>query len=448
MKVIPNFTRQEKNALLYYQGGVDAIHLDTTETHLKDFYAYGEAYQIMNALLMPGLKNEMARLVSEDRKFELNILDHMDELIRVYCNIYSAACKYTFYYEKRDQNHTYRVDRMNTLEFLQHGQMYSFMSTSGNTNSHKDFSQGKSEVLLLEIDASADVEHVDINEVLEEESVYPEEEEILYTPFVFLDKEELQVTVEEQKYLDKNGNAPKAKYLLHLRLSSVNPEEIGTDSTEMKGLYAKIVDKVELDNAKVVWKCLMNKQQTVADQERRYLAWKEKLQIYLRMRFSGIKWEIGMPDRRLQMLKDEAGSYMMDTDKKRRWYKRWMKVANICLSVLYPLAALMLALGFVENYETETRCLSLIFTAMATSVWGICKGCALEKKWQQRTIIFLKLDELLRDIRYEKKLDVKTVEDFIIRFKNIMKEDNAMCRENTKAVVEHFQTNGEEEQKK
>lgn len=216
----------------------------------------------------------------------MSILDHIDELIKVYCRIYSAACKYTFYYEKRDQNHTYRVDRMNTLDFLQHGQMYSFMSTSGNTNSSKGFAKDKSEVLLLEIDAPAGVEHVDLNEVLEEESVYPGEEEILYAPFVFLDKEELQMNTAELSYLDMNGNPPKAKYLLHLRLSSVNPEKIE-------------------------------------------------------------------PDRRLQMLRGEAGAYMTKTDKKRLWYKGWMKVANISLSVLYPLAALMLALGFIEDDETH-----------------------------------------------------------------------------------------------
>lgn len=448
MKVIPDFTRQEQNALLYYQGGINEIHLDASEAHLKEFYAYEKAYQIMNALLMPGMENEIARMLNEGRKFEMSILDHMDELLKVYGRIYSAACKYTFYYEKRNQNHTYRVDRMNTLEFLKHGQMYSFMSTSGNTNGSKDFAREKAEVLLLEIDAPASVEHVDLNEVLGEASVYPEEEEILYMPFVFLDKEEMQMTALEKSYLDKNGDPPKKKFSLRLRLSAVNQEEIDTDGIEMSLLYAKITDQSELGNAKAVWKSLMDKTQVVADQQARYEAWKEKVQIYLRLCFSGIKWEIGRPDRRLQILKQEAGAYIIETDKKRRWYKGWMKAANISCAILYPLAALMLALGFMDDYDVETRCLSLIFTALATIVLGICKGCALEKKWQQRTIIFLKLDELLRDIQYEKNMDIKVVEGFITTFKNIMKEDNAMCCENTKTVVEHFQANREAEQNK
>lgn len=448
MKVMPEFTKQEKNALLYYQGGINEIHLDASEAHLKDFYAYEKAYQIMNALLMPGMENEIARMVNEGREFELSILDHIDELLRVYFRIYSAACKYTFYYEKRNWNHTYRVDRMNTLGFLKHGQMYSFMSTSGNTNGSRDFAKEKADVLLLEVDAPANVEHVDINEVLGEASVYPEEEEILYVPFVFLDKEEVQMTASEQAYLDKNGNPPEAKFLLRLRLSSVSPEEIDSNSVEMNLLYAKIIDQSELDNAKAVWMCLMDGTQWGMDQQIRYEAWKEKIQIYLRLRFSEIKWEIGMPDRRLQMLKQEAGAYIVETDKKRHWYKGWMKAANISCAILYPLAALMMALGFMEDYDVETRCLSLIFTALATIVLGICKGCALEKKWQQRTIIFLKLDELLRDIQYEKNMDIKVVEGFITTFKNIMKEDNAMCCENTKTVVGHFQESRKAEQNK
>ena len=55
----------------------------------------------------------------------------------------------------------------------------------------------KSGILLLEIEAQGDVEYIDMNAVLEKESKYPHEQEILFAPFALLDKEPLEMTEEE-----------------------------------------------------------------------------------------------------------------------------------------------------------------------------------------------------------------------------------------------------------
>ena len=158
-------SRAEKDSIMYYQGGGADVKLSSAEQELREFYDAKDSYMVINALLMPGVSNEKARLVDEKRKFDPVMLEHMDELLEVYCRLYSAMCKYSCYYERESRRYTYRSDRMNTLEFLKHGQMYSFMSTQVE-NAVDPYFHDKAGILLLEIDASGDIEHVDVNAVL------------------------------------------------------------------------------------------------------------------------------------------------------------------------------------------------------------------------------------------------------------------------------------------
>ncbi len=281
----------EKDSLLYYQGGGSIIKLSPERQNLRAFYDVGNSYLVINALLMPGISNEKARLAEEGRRISLAVFECMEELLEVYCRLYSAMCKYTYYYEHDEMYHTYRDDRMNTLEFLNHGQMYSFMSTNRYNSGNTDF-QDKDGILLLEVEASGDVVHIDVNAVLQEISIYPHEQEILFAPFVVLDKEPLKITEKEMLYKDINGDPPKTKCLLHLRGSSIIPCEIDGHKEELKELYAKIMDVKALDTAKKIWKMLMNGGEPDCNAIQVYVKWKEKLQKYLRISFAGIKYEI------------------------------------------------------------------------------------------------------------------------------------------------------------
>ena len=156
----------EKDSLLYYQGGGRNIELSPEQQNLRAFYDVGNSYLVINALLMPGISNEKARLAEEGKQVSLAVFECMEELLKVYCRLYSAMCKYTYCYEHGAMYHTYRDDRMNTLEFLNHGQMYSFMSTNKYSSGNTDF-HDKNGILLLEVEASGDVEHIDVNAVLQ-----------------------------------------------------------------------------------------------------------------------------------------------------------------------------------------------------------------------------------------------------------------------------------------
>ena len=252
-------TQQEKNSILYYQGGCDKVILAEAEEKLRGFYNISDAYQMINALLMPGINNEIARIKDEKRRFNPDILENMDELINVYCRLYSAACKYTYCHETNDYLHTYRIDRMNTLKFLNDGQMFSFMSTSL-VSGEKPGLQDKDGILLLEIDVPSNIEYIDINDVLGDRSKYPKEKEILIAPFVLLDKEQLSLTKKELKYRDMYKKPPQAKYRLNLLNSAIVPLNIPKGSEELTQLLGQIKGKDSLKNAKEVWETLMGDQ--------------------------------------------------------------------------------------------------------------------------------------------------------------------------------------------
>lgn len=293
----------EKDSLLYYQGGGRDIELSPERQNLRAFYDVDNSYLVINALLMPGISNEKARLAKEGKQVSLAVFECMEELLEVYCRLYSAICKYTYFYEHDAMYHTYRDDRINTLEFLSHGQMYSFMSTNRYNSGNTDF-QDKDGILLLEVKAPGDVEHIDVNAVLQEKSIYPHEQEILFAPFVMLDKEPLKITEEEMLYKDINGDLPKSKYMLHLRGSSIVPCEIDGHKEELKELYTKIMDVKDLNTAKQIWKMFMNSGEPDCKATQVYVEWKEKLQKYLRMSFAGIKYEMRIQS----LMRDERGN--------------------------------------------------------------------------------------------------------------------------------------------
>ncbi len=477
--------RLEKDSLLYYQGGGSSINLNSKSQNLREFYNVDNSYIVINALLMPGISNEKARLKEERKRVAFSIFEHMDELVEIYCRLYSAMCKYTYFYEHEAQYYTYRDDRMNTLEFLEHGQMYSFMSAKKCNDKNKDF-HDKDGILLLEVAAQGNIEHIDVNAVLEEESKYPHEQEILFVPFVLLDKEPLEMTEEEKHYEDIHGNPPEAKYLLHLRLSSIVPSR----DKNHEDLYARIMDSASTDNVRQIWETFMSGKEPEADAVQCYVKWKEKFRMYLRIRFAEIKYEVlnagegcrednqqGAGERqdksskqglnhkqdvstvqdssdeqmnRSQMdeLKADVENYYSYTDKKRIKYRQCIKGVNVSVTVLYIMTTFFIALSFLENLQVIMKVLSLLSGAIGVMLPMIAKGLAWDENLQQRTITYLKLDELMRDMRYEKSWNENSLNGYVERYKAITSEDNKMGLGNAMIMAKYSESIKKESEKK
>ena len=459
-KIMNEISRLEKDSILYYQGGGENISLSPNQQHLREFYNVDNSYIVINALLMPGISNEKARLKEEKRKVSLSVFKYMDELVKVYCRMYSAMCKYTCFYEHEYRYHTYRNDRMNTLDFLTHGQMYSFLSTKNRLSNDNDF-HDKDGILLLEIEARGNIEHIDVNAVLGNDSKYPLEQEILFAPFTLLDQEVLEMTEDEKLYRDIHGNPPEAKYLLHLRLSSIVPCETD-DREEIKTLYQDVMNPDSLSAVRQVWERLMDGTEPDAETVQRYTAWKERFQIYLRLRFAQIKYEtmahscnadrrceanrsedngaIQKFQLRLHKLETDLRNYSAYTDGKRTKYKHYVQTVNVIVSVLYPLTTFFIALSIFDQLQEVMKAASLLSSLTGTIAALVAKGSAWNEKLQQRTSTFIKLDKLTRDMEYEKSMDENSLDRYVQRFKTIVDEDNKMGLENALIMGNHSES--------
>ena len=444
-------SRMEKNSLMYYQGGGENIKLSSADQYLRKFYSIDNSYIVLNALLMPGVSNERVRLKYEKKQLDISaMLEQIDELLRVYCRLYSAICKYTYCCEHEKLYYTYRCDRMNTLEFLKDGQMYSFMSTEKYKSGNIDFHE-KNGILLLEIKALGSIEHIDMDRVLGEESKYPHEHEILYAPCVSLHKEPLELTETERAYRDINQEPPKGKYLLFLKASSIIPQKIKGRKKELDKIYEKIVDSASIDNAKYIWITFMEGSEPEIGAAELYAKWKESLQIYLRWYFAEIKYNIMSNMRNYQedltALQEDIIQDYNRANTKRKKYKICVNATNIGVCISSLLATLFLALSFIESLQDFMKVISLISTTIGAAFSSISTALAWNEKLQQRTETYLKLDELLTDLKYEKEVNEDTLNTYLKRYKEIYKEDNKKGLENARIAADSLKNIQKESEK-
>lgn len=227
----------------------------------------------------------------------------MDELLNVYGNLYSAMCKYTQYQSEHRQDEatifTYRDDRRHTYVCMENGENPSFLSTSkvmdreppvdGSVN----YFQKKDGLVLMDIEAQDTLEHIDLNDVLGEQSSFPDEEEILYPPFLYLSTEQLLLTEKEKELKDYQGHPPYGKFRVVLKGSTIAPKNLGSkECKKLEKIKKELTTQDEINNIKMVWSAIQVGEEAKYDQEiEQYIRWKSKLKLYLRETYSQIKFD-------------------------------------------------------------------------------------------------------------------------------------------------------------
>ncbi len=453
----PDFeiSQSERNSVLFYQGSAEKIKLDESKNYLKDFYKVSNAYEVINSLLFPGIQNEAVRIAKEKRVFYPILAEHISELLQVYCNLYSVMCKYTYGTVRRDY-YLYRKDRMLSFEYLKRGVTNSFISASFDERIDKSFCK-KEGILLLEIEAPGCVEHLNVNEVLGEDSKYPEEKEILFAPFLYLDLDKIKLKEEEKQLTDINGEMPKAKYKIRIKGSLITCENEPSDEQDA-GLTEKWKEEIQrreyVCNAINIWAKLRDNKVLDETELQMYVEWKKKIQTYLKWQFKRIKRRMlekkeefsrtEQVSQRIGILKEDIKNYIAYTNSNRKRYSRQFTCLNMTVAVLQPIGALAVALslfeGFGWHFEAGMKIVSLICSSFCLIFMAIVKSLGLQGKLEQRTATYLRLDELKRDLRYETDFSTETINNYIERFKQIVTEDDMKCEENLKRSITYAET--------
>ena len=242
-------------------------------------------------LLFPGIENERIRLSEEERKIDERKLDYMEEILIIYQNLYSAICKYTYSQTEIHRLVTYRDDRELTYLGMQDGENDTFLSTTLRAGRYETPFQNKVRLFLMDFVAEGQVEYLEMNKVLEGRSAFPDEEEILFPPFLQVITELMPLTEQEQQ-LKGYGKEPVAgKCKVILKGSNITPEKLSeADERYLRELHDKIVDPEKIRNAKMTWVKLKSKQNPEPQRVNDYVKWKSWLNMYLKKVFSGIKY--------------------------------------------------------------------------------------------------------------------------------------------------------------
>lgn len=440
--------KSEIISLLFYQNAPLTAEELATKSGAEHFYEVSNAYEGLNMLLFPGVENERTRLIDESRSVDIVLLDYVGELLRVYEDLYSAMCKYTYTCDKGSVLHTWRYDRQQSMSALANGENASFFSTSG-VRKTNDYFKMKKGLLILEIEASPYTLHVSVNDVLGERSKYPDEKEILFPPYSAINLEKQAMTGEELAYEDQDKNPPVGKYKVCI---SNNPrcqiQQWGKKimSERKQELLSIIKDSSLLENAKKVWKTYNTGQNPHSESVNKYLYWKGKLQDYVKIRQDEIYQEFfggneEENERRKELLFRCIETAGADANEKREQYEKRLLKQNTVLAVVQGIAAFFIAVSILEP-DMETfhlsdvfRIFGIGFTVVSLTLYRIFNGIALSGKVRQRTMTYLRLDELQRDIRFTQVFDNSKIEAYVERYKQIIHEDNQHCIDNTDQLL-------------
>lgn len=434
------FTRDEIDALLFYQGSIENISENKREM-LQRFYSVDSAYNVLNVLLFPGIGNEMTR-IAEGKELNYELIEQMKELIEIYCNIYSAMCKYTFLYEKNIALYTKRADRVCSVCAYEKGESFSFLSTTSKEQVDNFFCK-KEGLILLEIESTAQIEHIDINKVLNDNSSYQGEKEILYAPFLHINLTREELDKSEESLKDCNGMPPLGKYKLTIMNSLIERKRQYRSNDEKYlelELYKEVIDKKALNNVIDVWNKLKRGKELNKDQEEKYIKWKENLREYLKKRFEYIKSTvlemINMDT--LNKLQGDISIYKSWTNEKRVEYGKRLMIINIAISIMQPLVTVAMALSFIEDIEAAAKITGILLTGACMILYRLCEALGLKGKVEQRTLTYLRLDELEREIQYELFIDKEKERKFVERFKAIVIDDDRKCESNIQKAIRNL----------
>ncbi len=263
-----NITNEEINAIMFYLGDKKIVE--------QLIYRGGpKAYNTINALLNLGTRNEEDR-AKENKIVEIYDAEHLKSYIFLIINIFKASLKYrnSMEYDK-SKSTSYRIDRLSSFKTFitnKDHRIEGFFSTCRN-GLLPQYANSKQDIVLLEVVRDPSVPYLDFQDLLDNYYSKPEEAEILI-PFGTKIANYYEVALSEEEielYKDKNGAAPKHKYVVELTQGEY--EEIFSELEEY--YYNYLTNEDRLSHIINSMRLIFGGKELSACERDIYLEWKE-----------------------------------------------------------------------------------------------------------------------------------------------------------------------------
>lgn len=279
-------TVEERNSLRFYQGDTEHYEVKNNDTNFDwQFYKTKGGYNLLNVLMYPNMENEYVRFIKEAKEIPYNLLDNLEEIFKIYKNIFSLMCK-SSERQSEEKLHLYRVERMQAMEMVEAGHTYSLTSCSSEIIS-EDYFKKKDGILLLEWDVPVYVPYISVNDILEKNR-YKHQKEILLPPFIQFDVEKKKFTEKELIYRDINNEPPKAKFNLNVSGISLYSDKCNVTSEELMNECRQMKNILQKFKAEGV----------ITEKEKEYYCmWKEKFQRQIKIIFNDVYYENNLEEK-------------------------------------------------------------------------------------------------------------------------------------------------------
>lgn len=187
-----DYTDQEKNAVLLYQGCGVPGDSDV-------FYQQSDAFQSFNLFLMEGQDGERVRICIEKQQPKCIYIRRWTKTLEVMEDLFRVQCKYACQQVSAGKslpNPLVRDDRkVNVVQMLEAGRTVAFTSTSKDTM-REGFLGKKQDPHVLHITLSEQVPYLDFEGFWGSAYSYEEEREVLLPPMVEIDCQSSWITYE------------------------------------------------------------------------------------------------------------------------------------------------------------------------------------------------------------------------------------------------------------
>ena len=263
------YTAEEIRSIKFYQSDIESIKYDGL---LNNFYNTPKAYLTLNSLLYDGIGSEITRVQKENHKLSPHLLYHIEEILNIYKNLFSAMKKS---YMQRDNStmdelFTYRLERSHALESLKQGYTISFTSTSKVEDMDVEYFKKKEGLLILQYRIPNHIPYIDVNEVLGNNKYYCQQE-VLLPPFLKTCMIEKELTEKEMGYCDINHRPPIGKYEITILETCTNTEIREENIQDVMGY---LLDSNHIKNAVEVLEGINHGSLIQDSKLKKYITWK------------------------------------------------------------------------------------------------------------------------------------------------------------------------------
>lgn len=130
-----------------------------------------------------------------------------------------------------------------------------------------------------------------------------------------------------------------------------------------------------------------------------------------------------MKEEQIALLQKEVESLVQSFSKKRKQYEKMKNIFQMLIVCMGALVSLSLGLSFISEIEFLCKVIGIVLSAAATIITGISNLYNYEQRWRQRSVTYLKLLELKRDLKFEAEMSEEKFTEYRERLNIIMRQD-------------------------